>query len=103
MWIVEHYYGIINEVFISPLKFVYNDKSLNDMVVILSFNCKKSKGEFTLYPFFVRFFLRFCFSVKKYALFHPHFHISISAQTRLSNAGQKVFRKKFLLRGTALF
>ena len=34
-----------------------------------------TKGEFTQYPFFVRF----CFSLKKYALFHPHFYMSISA------------------------
>ena len=43
------------------------------------------KGEFTQYPLFVRFrpfFLRFCFSLTKYALFHPHFYVSISALTR---------------------
>ena len=28
-------------------------------------------------------FLRFCFSLKKYALFHPHFYKSISALNRL--------------------
>ena len=37
------------------------------------------KGEFTQYPFFVRF----CFSLKKYALFHPHFYKSIYALSRL--------------------
>ena len=36
------------------------------------------KGEFTQYPFF----LRFCF-LKKYAFFHPHFYKSISVPSRL--------------------
>ena len=34
-------------------------------------------------PVFVRFFLRVCFSVKKYALFHAHFCKSISALSKL--------------------
>ena len=57
-----------------------------------------SKGEFTQYPFFVRFrpfFLRFCFSLTKYALFHPHFYVSISALTRQSHTGQKLSEKIF--------
>ena len=47
-------------------------------------------------------FLCFCFSLTKYALFHPHFYVSISALTRQSHTGQKFSEKKFLL-GTALF
>ena len=45
--------------------------------------------------FFVRF-LRFCFSLTKYALFHPHFYVSISALTRQSHTGQKFSEKNFL-------
>ena len=44
---------------------------------------------------FVRF-LRFCFSLTKYALFHPHFYVSISALTRQSHTGQKFSEKNFL-------
>ena len=39
-------------------------------------------------------FLRFCF-LKKHALFHPHFYVSISALTRQSHTGQKFFEKFF--------
>ena len=62
------------------------------------------KGEFTQYTSFVRFcpyFLRICFSVNKYVLFHPHFHEFISALTRLSHIGQKLSEKNFLQSGTA--
>ena len=41
-------------------------------------------------------FLRFRFSVKKYAIFHPHFYVYICAQTRQSHTGQKFSEKKFL-------
>ena len=41
-------------------------------------------------------FLRFCFFLKKYALFHPHFYKSISALNRQSHTGQKFFEKIFL-------
>ena len=47
------------------------------------------------------FFLCFCFSMSKYALFHPHFYVSISTLTKLSHAGQKLTEKNFLQRGTA--
>ena len=40
-------------------------------------------------------FLRFCFSVNKYVLFHPHFYMSISALTKLSHIGQKLSEKIF--------
>ena len=42
-------------------------------------------GEFTWYPFF----LRFCFSMKKYALFCPHFLKSIAALIRLLHIGKE--------------
>ena len=45
---------------------------------------------------FVRFFTFFCFSLTKYALFHPHFYVSISALTRQSHTGQKFSEKNFL-------
>ena len=57
------------------------------------------KGEFTQYPFFVRFrpfFLRFCFSLTKNALFHQHFYVPISALTRQSHTEQKFSEKIFL-------
>ena len=55
-------------------------------------------------PAFVRFFfLRFCFSVKKYAIFHPHFYMSISALTRQSHTGQNFSEKNFLLEGVQLY
>ena len=60
-----------------------------------------TKGEFTQYPFFVRF-LRLCFSLNKYVLFYSHFYIPISALTKLSHTGQKLSEKNFLQRGTAL-
>ena len=44
-------------------------------------------------------FLRVCFSVKKYALFHPHFYMSISALTRQSYTGQKFSKKIFFVKG----
>ena len=56
------------------------------------------KGEFTQYPFFVRFFLRFYFSVNKYVLFHLHVYMPISALTKLSHTGQKLSEKMFLRR-----
>ena len=40
-------------------------------------------------------FLRFCFFLTKYALFHPHFYVSISALTRQSHTGQKFSEKNF--------
>ena len=40
-------------------------------------------------------FLRFCFSVNKYVLFHPHFCMSISALTKLSHTGQKLSERIF--------
>ena len=40
-------------------------------------------------------FLRFCFSVKKYAIFHTHFYMSISALSRQAHTGQKIFEKSF--------
>ena len=40
-------------------------------------------------------FLHFCF-LTKYALFHPHFYVSISALTRQSHTGQKFSEKNFL-------
>ena len=43
------------------------------------------------------------FTFKKYALFHPHCYVSISALTRQSHTGQKFSEKNFLQRGTALF
>ena len=52
---------------------------------------------------FLSVFLRFCFFLKKYALFHPHFLKSISALTRRSHTGQKFSEKSFLWRSTALF
>ena len=51
----------------------------------------------------VSVFLHFCFSVKKYAIFHPHFYTSISALTRQSHTGQEFSEKMFLQKGTALF
>ena len=52
---------------------------------------------------FVRFvFLRFCFSLTKYALFHPHFYVSISALTRQSHTGQK-FSEKIFCKGVQLY
>ena len=36
--------------------------------------------------------------MKKYALFHPHFCMSISAPTKLSHTGEKFSEKKFLWR-----
>ena len=41
-------------------------------------------------------FLRFCFSMKKYALFRPHFYMSISVLTRQSHTGQKFSETNFL-------
>ena len=40
-------------------------------------------------------FLRFCFSVKKYALFNPHFYMFLSTLTRLPHTGQKFFVKGY--------
>ena len=70
------------------------------MVDISIVHCKKSstKGEFTQYPFFVRF----CFSLTKYPLFHPHFYVSISALTRQSHTGQKFSEKNFF-KGVQLY
>ena len=51
---------------------------------------------------FCPFFLRFCFSVKKYALLHPHFYMSVSALTRQSNTEQKLSEKNFC-RGVQLY
>ena len=48
------------------------------------------------------FFLHFCFSAKKYAIFHPHFYISISALTRQSHTTQK-FSEKFFCKGVQLY
>ena len=48
------------------------------------------------------FFLRFCFSFTKYALFHPHFYVSISALTRQSHTGQK-FSEKIFCKGVQLY
>ena len=52
------------------------------------------KNEFTQYPFFVCF----CFSVNKYALFHSHFYMSISTLAKLSHTGQKLSEKILLQR-----
>ena len=46
-------------------------------------------------------FLRFCFFLKKYALFHSHFYKSISALTRQSHTGQK-FSENFFCKGVLL-
>ena len=56
-----------------------------------------TKGEFAQcrYPF-SSVFLRFCFFLKKYALFHPHFYKSASALTRKSHTGQNCFVKFFV-------
>ena len=47
-------------------------------------------------------FLRFYFSLKKYALFHPHFYKSISALTRQPHTGQKFSEKNFF-KGVQLY
>ena len=39
---------------------------------------------------FLSAFGRLFFSIKKYALFRPHFYMSISALTRVSHSGQKL-------------
>ena len=51
---------------------------------------------------FLFVFLRFCFSFTKYALFHPHFYVSISALTRQSHTGQK-FSEKSFCKGVQLY
>ena len=40
--------------------------------------------------------------MKKYAIFHPHFYISISALTRLPHTGQK-FSEKIFCKGVQLY
>ena len=50
---------------------------------------------------FLSIFLRFCFSVKKYAIFYPHFYMFISALTRQLHTGQK-FSEKFFCKGVQL-
>ena len=76
---------IINAMFVILLEILKS--SFSDVTKVPNrqlLHCK-AKGEFTQYPFFIRFrpfFLRFCF-LKKYALFHPHFYKSIYALTRL--------------------
>ena len=47
-------------------------------------------------------FLRFCFSLTKYALFHPHFYVPISAPTRQSHTEQK-FSEKKIFKGVQLY
>ena len=69
------------------------------------YNRAEIKGEFTQYPFFVRFrpfFFRFWFSLTKSALFHPHFYVSISALIRQSHTGQK-FSEKNSCKGVQLY
>ena len=44
-------------------------------------------------------FLRFCFLLKKYALFYPQFYKSIPALTRQSHTGQKFSEKNFFVKG----
>ena len=55
-------------------------------------NLPDSKGEFTQYPFIVLFFT-FCFFLKKYALFYPHFQKSIPALSRLLYIGENFVQK----------
>ena len=54
------------------------------------------KGGFIQYSFFVRFFFTFFLLRRKYAIFHPQFYMSISAQTKQSHTGQKFSQKIFL-------
>ena len=66
----------------------------------------QNKGEFTQYPFFVRFrpfFLRFCFSLKKYALFHPQYYKSISALSRVLYKDKNFVQKFLVWRIRAIF
>ena len=42
---------------------------------------------------FLSVFLRFCFSLKKYALFRPHFYKSISALSRLLHINKNFVQK----------
>ena len=45
--------------------------------------CLKVNCTVSVFHTFSSVFLRFCFSLTKYALFHPHFYKSISALSRL--------------------
>ena len=60
-----------------------------------------TEGEFTQYPFF-SVFSHFCFFLKKYALFHPHFYKSIP-HIPDSHILDKCFPKKIFCEGVQLY
>ena len=65
----------------------------------------KSRWIYTVSAFrtFSSVFLRFCFFLKKYALFHPHFYKSISALSRLLYIDKNFVQKFCVWRIRAIF
>ena len=93
---------------LTPLKNIIYFATISDSIV---FNCYKIVLFLHLLPLkvnlhsirFSSVFLRFCFSVKKYALFHPQFHKSITALSRLLHIDKNFVQNFGLLTTRAIF